>query len=255
MRIDGTTLLFETINFVVLVLVLWRILYRPLRESIDARRHAIREEQRAAERARADAEALQNEWRHKHEELEALRARVRADVLDGAEKERAAILERAREDARAELLRVRQLLTAEREAAERWVRAAVVERGTDLAGRMLLALAPQAVDAALANRLIDVLAERGAEIAKTIGEAEPEVELTGAHLPDAALAERIASVLRTALGRPVRLSTRGDGSLVAGFTVRVGDRLFDASIAGELAALRSLAHDLEDAHGGSVARA
>src|SRR5690606_16501423 len=137
------------------------------------------------------------------------------DVLDGAEKERAAILERAREDARAEMARVRQLLTAEREAAERWVRSAVIERATDLAGRMLLALAPEAIEEALARRLIDVLAKRGEELSRTIGEDEPEVELTGARLPDPALAERVAGVLRAALGRPLRLTTRGDGSLVA----------------------------------------
>ncbi|HBQ13781.1 MAG TPA: F0F1 ATP synthase subunit B, partial [Myxococcales bacterium] len=37
MELSPTTLIFETINFLVLVFVLWRILYRPLRASIEAR--------------------------------------------------------------------------------------------------------------------------------------------------------------------------------------------------------------------------
>src|SRR5690606_13987637 len=117
-----------------------------------------------AQQARAAADQLRGEWQHKHEELEALRASVRAEVLDGAQKERAAILERAREDASAELARVRQLLSSEREAAECWVHATILERGSDLAGRLLLAIAPQAADEALAERLLSTLEQQGAEL-------------------------------------------------------------------------------------------
>ncbi len=244
MRLDATTLIFETINFVVLALVLWRVLYRPLRRAIEERRNAIEEDRQRAEAAHAEARRLEAEWRHKHEELEDLRASVRAEVLDAAERERAVMLERARDDARAELARVRQLSEAEREAAERWVESAVVERGADLAGRLLLELAPEAVDGALAERLVGALEARRGELSALWGETSVEVELTGARLPEPGLAERIAAVLREALARPIRIVTRGDPSLVGGWTVRVGDRLFDASIAGELAAFRGLAREL-----------
>ncbi|MCZ7679019.1 MAG: F0F1 ATP synthase subunit delta [Sandaracinaceae bacterium] len=244
MRLDATTLIFETINFVVLALVLWRILYRPLRRAMEERRSAIEEDRQRAEAAHAEARRLEAEWRHKHEELEDLRASVRAEVLDAAERERAVMLERARDDAHAELARVRQLSEAEREAAERWVESAVVERGADLAGRLLLELAPEAVDGALAERLVGALEARRGELSALSGETSVEVELTGARLPEPGLAERIAAVLREALARPIRIVTRGDPSLVGGWTVRVGDRLFDASIAGELAAFRGLAREL-----------
>lgn len=247
MRLDATTLIFETINFVVLALVLWRILYRPLRGAIEARRSALEEARQRTEAALGEAQRLEGEWRHKHEELEALRASVRAEVLDAAERERAVLLERAREDARAELARVRQLALAEREAAERWVESAVVERGADLAGRLLLELAPGAVDDALAERLVGALETKRAELSALADEDGVEVELTGARLPEPALAERVAEVLRAAAARPIRIVTRGEPSLVGGWTVRVGDRLFDASIAGELAAFRGLARELLEA--------
>lgn len=247
MGLDATTLIFETINFVVLALVLWRILYRPLRGAIEARRSALEEARQRTEAALGEAQRLEGEWRHKHEELEALRASVRAEVLDAAERERAVLLERAREDARAELARVRQLAVAEREAAERWVESAVVERGADLAGRLLLELAPGAVDDALAETLVRALETKRAELSALADEDGVEVELTGARLPGPALAERVAEVLRAVAARPVRIVTRGEPSLVGGWTVRVGDRLFDASIAGELAAFRGLARELLEA--------
>lgn len=244
--IDWTTLLFETINFVVLVLVLWRILYRPLRKGIEARREALALEASKAHEARAAADALRDEWQHKHEDLEALRASVRAEVLDGAQKERAAILERAREDASAELARVRQLLATERDAAERWVHAAILERGSDLAGRMLLAIAPDAADEALAAQLLHTLEPQGAELRELAGEeSTPEIELIGARTPASEQVARLEAVLERAIGRRVRIVSGADAALLAGWTVRIGDRLFDASVQGELRAFRELARELE----------
>ncbi len=245
MEIDWTTLLFETINFVVLVFVLWRVLYRPLRRSLEARREALAQEATKAREGREAAERLRHEWQQKHEELEALRASTRAEVLDGAQKERAAMLERAREDASAELARVRQLLSSEREAAERWVEAAIVERGSDLAGRLLLTIAAEAADEALAERLLLTLEQRGSELgALAADEGVPEVELVGARAPAPRLVARLEAVLERAIGRPLRLVTGTDAALLAGWTVRIGDRLFDASVQGELRAFRELAREL-----------
>jgi F-type H+-transporting ATPase subunit b len=244
--LNPTTLLFETINFVVLALVLWRVLYRPLRESIVRRREAVREDLEQAERAREEAERLERSWAEREKELAALREEVRREAVEAAERERGRILERAREDASAELARARQLLDAEREAVERWVHTAVWEHGAELAGRMLVALAPDEVDRVLGERLVEVLERHAREVVEEAAEAEgAEVELAGARLPSPELVEKLRAALVRVLGRAPRLSTHEDESLVAGWTVRVGDRLFDASVAGQLTAFRDLARDLE----------
>ncbi|HJL15238.1 MAG TPA: F0F1 ATP synthase subunit delta [Sandaracinaceae bacterium LLY-WYZ-13_1] len=252
MELDPTTLLFETINFVVLVFLLWRIVYRPLRRSIQKRQAAVREDLEKAEAARAEAERREGEWAAREKELAALREEVRAEAVEAAEKERARILERAREDASAELARVRQLQETEREAVEQWVRAAVWDRGTELAGRMLQALAPARVDEVLGERLVEVLERHADEVREELEESEgAEIEVSGATMPDPTLVSRLREVLARAVGHPPRLSTHEDESLVAGWTVRVGDRLFDASVAGQLAAFRELAREMErePAHG------
>ncbi len=50
------TFLFEVVNFLVLVYVLHRLLYRPLREAIDQRREANAKAQADAEKARQEAD-------------------------------------------------------------------------------------------------------------------------------------------------------------------------------------------------------
>ena len=134
-------------------------------------------------------------------------------------------------------------------ALEQRVQTTVWERAP-VGGRTPVALAPDEVDRVLGERLVEAL-ERHVQAAEEAVEAEAEVELSGAHLPSAELVEKLREVLVRLLGKAPRMSTREDESLVAGWTVRVGDRLIDASVAGQLAAFRDFARDLESgtAHG------
>lgn len=246
MGINLTTLLFESINFVVLVFVLWRVLYRPLRASIEKRRAAVEEDLEAARAAREEAKERELEWAAREQELVALREQTRREALDAAEKEKSRILERAREDASAELSRARQLLETEHEAARHWVRTAIWQRSTDLAGRMLVALAPDDAPRILGDRLVELI-DTNADAIREEAEEAPglEVSIAGTRMPDAELLDALRASLTRALGHAPRFSTHEDESLVAGWTLRVGDRLFDASVAGQLEAFRALARELE----------
>ncbi|MCA9608979.1 MAG: F0F1 ATP synthase subunit delta [Myxococcales bacterium] len=241
MALDLTTLAFETINFLVLAALLWRLVYRPLRRAIDARRAAIAEDLEHARSAREAAEAHELEWRDREAELIELRERIRAEAIDEAEAERARILARAREDADAERARVTQLLETERSAAAKWVRSAVWSRGTDLAGRLARELVPEALDDALFRRLLPVVEVHLAGLEGSDG----EVELTGARLAATEQTEALRAVVAATLGRVPRMTVREDAELLAGWTVRIGDLVLDASLAGELEAFRELARQLD----------
>ncbi len=240
MRFDWTTFGLELLNFVVLVFVLRRVLYRPLRRALEERRAAhleavasIDDERRRLAEARA---AIDDE----HAAIAALRDRVRAEATEDAAAERARILTQAREDAAAERARVHALLTVERDAAEAWVRSVAVERGTELAGRMLERLAPHAVEDALRDALLDALETRGAELARECD----DVELVGARLPDDRQVAAVRARVDALLGRKAHLTVKEDESLRGGLVLRVGDFVLDASLAGQLAGLRELARDV-----------
>ena len=247
MELNATTLIFEGVNFIVLTLVLWRVLYRPLREMIEARQAKIREDIDAATALREEAEALQVSWKERDAELSTIRETVRREAVDLAEAERSRILERAREEASAEHARVNQLLEAEREATEAWVRTHAWSRGTELAGRMLLALAPEEAERALGQRLVEVLETNITDALEPLGDdPHPRVVISGVRTPDEGLVESVRGVFVRA-GRRPRVTSMEDPALIAGWTVRIGDRLFDGSVAGQLAAFRELAQQIEAA--------
>jgi F-type H+-transporting ATPase subunit b len=238
-----TTFVFETVNFLLLMWILQRLVYRPLREAIRARRAEIEERKEEAEHELAEANELREDWEQKHRELASLRSQVREETLEGALQERARLLEQARADAAQERTRVERLLDSERRSAEEWVRTVAIERGADLAGHLLLKLAPDVVDRVLHERLVDTLREAKGEIGRQLADLE-SVEVIGATPPGEALLGPLRKLLAQIAGSPVPVEASTDPSLLAGAVVRCGDTVFDGSVAGQLEAFRKLAESL-----------
>ncbi len=257
MGFDLTTFIYEVINFLVLIFLLQRLIYRPLRKSIDARRAEIEARDKKATEQVEEAHAMQREVeaRKKAIEDERLEA-IRAATEEGAE-ERARLLEQARDDAAAERGRAQRLIEAEREAAVAWAKDVAVEQSVELAGRLLMELAPKAIERALVDLLIREIesnaeAIRAEEGKRAQGEVAPEIEVKFAKIPDESEISDLRAAIAKVLGQTPRLHLREDESLVAGASVRFGYRTLDATVGGQLQALRDRAREIlaEEAHVG-----
>ena len=62
MQFDWTTFILEILNFLVLVWILQRFIYRPVLAMLDARQQRIKDETGRAEQLRSDAEALRQQY-------------------------------------------------------------------------------------------------------------------------------------------------------------------------------------------------
>src|SRR5438132_6253201 len=89
-------LLWPALNFVIFVALLVRFLRAPAVEYFRARTARLREALQAGARARAEAEALRSAIARDVANLPALRAQLRADLRDTAEREREDLLARGR---------------------------------------------------------------------------------------------------------------------------------------------------------------
>jgi F-type H+-transporting ATPase subunit delta len=61
-----------------------------------------------------------------------------------------------------------------------------------------------------------------------------DVEVTAAFPVDAAQEQKLAEVLKSKLGREVRISSVQDQSLIGGVIIRAGDSVIDGSVRGQL---------------------
>ncbi len=99
MLIDWFTVGAQALNFLILVWLLRRFLYRPILDAIDAREKKIAAELADAAAKKADALKARDEFQHKNEAFDQQRAALLAKATDEANAERQRLLEAARQAA------------------------------------------------------------------------------------------------------------------------------------------------------------
>jgi F-type H+-transporting ATPase subunit b len=99
MPIDWFTVGAQVLNFLILVWLLKRFLYRPILNAIDAREQRIAKELADAERRKTEAEKERETFRNKNEEFDRQRHEFLSRAKDEAEVERQRLLDGARQAA------------------------------------------------------------------------------------------------------------------------------------------------------------
>ncbi len=99
MLIDWFTVGAQALNFVILVWLLRRFLYKPIVLAIDAREKRIAQELADAGAKQADAKKEREEFQHKNEELDRQRAELLSRAKDEANVERHRLIDEARQAA------------------------------------------------------------------------------------------------------------------------------------------------------------
>ncbi len=234
MTLDLPTVLFQAVNFLVLVVVLWRLLWRPLRRHMSARAQRIEEGLGTVERGREEVQRLEAE-------VQAALTRARTterEVVARAEQEgaarRAELLEEATRAAVAERDRIVAQIDVERRRRDRESLLSLAPTVAALIGRILTEVGDTA-------RLHEGACERFAEELSALGPANRErirnagtrdgVELSLARpgVPSV-LRESLAALLPD--GHAPR--TRTDPDLLAGASLRAGELVFDGSMRAQV---------------------
>jgi F-type H+-transporting ATPase subunit b len=103
----------QVINFLILVWLLKRFLYKPILHAIDAREKGIAAQLAQAETKRAEAQKEQLDFQHKNEIFDQERAALLKKATDEAHAERQQLLDAARKDAEALLAKRQEALANE----------------------------------------------------------------------------------------------------------------------------------------------
>jgi F-type H+-transporting ATPase subunit b len=97
--LDGFTVLAQVINFLILVWLLKRFLYKPILHAIDEREKGIATQLAQAEAKKAEAQQDRDDFQHKNEAFDQERAALLKKATDDANSERQRLLDEARKDA------------------------------------------------------------------------------------------------------------------------------------------------------------
>ncbi len=241
MRLDGWTLLLQTVNFAVLVWLLHRFLYRPVLQLIDARKAEVQRQFEAAEAVEEKAKAQLAAAQSAHVSLAAEReASAKAAAVQAQETARA-LRAQAERDARALVEGAKEAVLAERECVLQEARRIALDLGTEYA-RRLLAEVPMALRAeAWIERMEQHLkALPPTQLEPLVRESEhgAVVTVTTAGALPPATQDDWSRRLSAILGR-ARIAFEVEPELVAGAELHFPTAVLSFSWQSALAALRS----------------
>ncbi|MAM13889.1 MAG: F0F1 ATP synthase subunit B [Rhizobiaceae bacterium] len=241
MSIDWITVGAQIGNFLVLVWLLKRFLYRPILDGIDARESEIASRMGEAAQVEAAAEKQKAEYETRIEALQAGRAEALETARQEAEKERREMLA----EARRKIDREQAERAAQRAEDARAYRAELQKSGAEA----LLSLTRKALtdlaDETLESRIIARAVTRLPEVADRLhGEPKRAVALTRDPLPEDVRA-RLRDAL-SALAPGVVLSFETDPGRSPGLSLKLGSAQVDWTINDYLEDLEAMLDETMD---------
>jgi F-type H+-transporting ATPase subunit b len=241
---DPWTLFLQFLNFAVLLFVLYRLVFKPVREIMEKRQAQVAASLDGAEQARREAEAITAGLAREQARVEQLRAEAMERMQGEVEEARRALLAAAAKEAGDLREKGLALLEADRAKSETQIREVSVRTVTALAARLLEDLADETLHRGVLRRFPGELDRVAADLAAVPPSAEP---LT-VHLESAypLTGEEEAQLRSLIAGRVAgaALVTATEGSLLAGVRLRARDRVYDLSLRGRLDALAARLKEL-----------
>jgi len=246
MELDWTTFLLEIANFLILVWIMNRLLYRPVMNAIAARQEGLARTAAEAKRLREDAAQLEVRYRSRLTEWEQEKEGLRKVML----LELGADRTRLESDLQASLEKERDKARAVREKEMRDSLREMEQLALGQGGRFVTRLLEKVTTPELEGRLLELFlstlptlpAERLRAIRDALGEPGVTVRAASAFVcPEDRRAE-IRRLLSEICGYQGEVEFVEEPALIAGMQLSAGPWILDASLRGELGFFTEAAH-------------
>jgi F-type H+-transporting ATPase subunit b len=238
MQLDWTTFLLEIANFLVLVWILQRFLYRPVQAALARRRQTIESGLAEARAAEAKAGDLKTRYENRLKEWGAEREKLRVQLGAELDQERT----RRRASLEAELDQERERRRVLDTSREQEARRAIEERALAVAGRFASRLLERLATPALEERLVDLFVEDlralSEEVRRSLrsgNAARAKALVTTTRPLSSDRRTAIEAAIDELVGEQTTTEFAEDASLVAGLCVSLGPWLLRANLRDELA--------------------
>jgi len=248
--IDWFTVGAQALNFLVLVWLLKRFLYRPILDAIDAREKRIAAELADAGAKQAQAQKERDEFQHKNEELDQQRAALLSQATADADRERERLFDEARKTADALRAKRQEALRSDALSLNQAISRRTQKEVFAIARKALMDLAT----AGLEERMVEVfsrrLREMDGEAKASLGGAlasasEPALVRSAFDLP-AEQRAAIQNAVNETFSAEIRVRFATAPDLVSGIELTSNGRKVAWSIADYLASLEKGVGELLD---------
>jgi F-type H+-transporting ATPase subunit b len=246
LELSWSTFVLEMINFLVLVWILKRFLYKPVLNVIARRRAGIENQLAEASRLHEDADTLKAEYENRLAAWDQERQQLRDTLAQELDTERAQQMEALQTALAQEREKAHVAESRRRAEAEREIERHALQQGAQFATRLLAEAAGPELEARLAELLqggLSTLSEdRTTALRTQWGEPPETIRVTSAFPLPADRRQQIEKALSGVTGLGVPVVYEQDPKLVAGLRITIGAWVLQANLQDELKGFVEFAH-------------
>ena len=238
MELNWSTFILQIINFLVLVWILKRFLYKPVMDMIARRQASIDKTLADAKQLHDEAEKLQQQYEGRLAAWDQERKQAREKLAEELHADRALKLEELKvtlqqERERAAVAEQRRLSDAQLEMED-----TALAQGAQLATQLLKQAAGPEVESKLVELAIDELSrlpdDKLADLRGSFGKVSEGITITSAYPITENQQQRLQKAMNTVAGKDVTLRFEQDSKLLAGVRINVGAWQLAANLRDEL---------------------
>ena len=248
MLIDWFTVGAQALNFLILVWLMKRFLYKPILHAIDEREKRVATELANADKKKAEAQKESDEFKHKNEEFDQQRAALLRKATEEAKAERQRLLDEARKAADALSAKRQETLRNEEHNLHRAISRRTQHEVFAIARKALTDLATTSLEERMGEvftrRLREMDGHAKSDLAKVLKTAsDPALVRSAFDLP-AEQRAAIQNALNEAFSAEIHIRFETAPDLISGIELTTNGQKVAWSIADYLTSLKKAVDDL-----------
>jgi len=248
MQIDWLTVAAQIVNFLILVYLLKRFLYKPVTDAMARREERVAARLNESEEREEQAEHERERLHQRLEELEQRRDRIMQQARDEAEEERRRLMDEAREQSDAARKRWQQQAEDEKGRFLDDLRHRTLEGFETLARKALADLAEAQLEAQMVRAFVARLREIDEDSRRALAEGaaadgDDLIVTTSFELDDSGR-ESLTDAIQQQLGSDMGISYQQSPDLLCGVELRAGGRRLGWTLADYLDRLEAGIEDI-----------
>lgn len=248
MELDPLTFTLEIVNFLVLLWLLKRFLYKPVKSAIAQRQLGLTQALDDAQSLKNNAATLEQEYRVQLEHWEQEKALQQEQLRQALIQERDTAMEKMAAAAEAEKKRLMSLIEQDHALQKQQLHHQASKEALKITTRMLQRLQGETLDQLLIKVLVEDLASMPDDemqtLSNTLKQQNGLITVNLAHEQTTEQNRSLEQSLINSFGQPIRLNTQLQPELMSGLHLSIGAHVLQVSLKDELAFFeRGLIHN------------
>ncbi|MEQ8763946.1 MAG: F0F1 ATP synthase subunit B [Planctomycetota bacterium] len=224
MQIDWITVIAQVVNFLVLVWLLQRFLYRPVLAAMDRREQRIADQLEDARRRERDAQEEGERYQQEREALERRRDELLAEQRESAQREKQELLELAKEDAARARERWQHQTEQEKDAFLEALRLGIADLVPDVARRALAGLADADLESRILHHFLSRLESLDSETRDALAASDGPLSVTSSFEIASADRRKLTHALHEQIAADAEVEYAVSDELLCGIEIAAGGR-------------------------------